>query len=63
MWALGNIAADSQKCGELVIDHGGLIQLLSQFNEHAKVSTIRIATWTLANICYWKLPSKSQVIL
>ncbi|KAF3322650.1 importin subunit alpha-1a-like protein [Carex littledalei] len=60
MWALGNIAADSQRCRELVIDHGGLVQLLSQFNEHAKVSNIRMATWTLSNLCFGKLPSKSQ---
>lgn len=62
MWALGNIAADSQRCRELVIDHGGVIQLLSQFNEHAKVSNIRMATWTLSNLCFGKLPSKSQAI-
>ncbi|KAJ4817114.1 Importin subunit alpha [Rhynchospora pubera] len=60
MWALGNIAAESQRCRELVIDHGGLGQLLSQFNEHAKVSNLRMATWTLSNLCFGKLPSKSQ---
>lgn len=54
VWALGNIAGDSPKCRDLVLGHGALMPLLAQFNENAKLSMLRNATWTLSNFCRGK---------
>ncbi|KAH9754214.1 Importin subunit alpha-2 [Citrus sinensis] len=54
VWALGNVAADSPGCRNLVLREEALIPLLAQLNEHAKLSMLRIATWTLSKLCKGK---------
>ncbi|KAK9215265.1 hypothetical protein WN944_007269 [Citrus x changshan-huyou] len=54
VWALGNVAGDSPRCRDLVLSQGALIPLLAELNEHAKLSMLRTATWTLSNFCRGK---------
>ncbi|GAV91800.1 Arm domain-containing protein/IBB domain-containing protein, partial [Cephalotus follicularis] len=51
VWALGNVAGDSPQYQDIVPGHGALLPLLAQLNEHAKLSMLRNATWTLSNLC------------
>ncbi|XP_052298146.1 importin subunit alpha-2-like [Citrus sinensis] len=54
VWALGNVAGDSSRCRDFVLSQGALIPLLAELNEHAKLSMLRTATWTLSNFCRGK---------
>ncbi|KAH9754241.1 Importin subunit alpha-2 [Citrus sinensis] len=54
VWALGNIVAHSPGCRNLVLHEEALIPLLAQLNEHARLSMLRIGTWTLSNLCKGK---------
>ncbi|TYG96134.1 hypothetical protein ES288_A11G323300v1 [Gossypium darwinii] len=48
---LGNIAAVSLRCRDLVLGHGALLPLLALLNEPVSCSMLRNATWTLSRFC------------
>uniref|UniRef100_A0A0A9GLG8 Importin subunit alpha n=1 Tax=Arundo donax TaxID=35708 RepID=A0A0A9GLG8_ARUDO len=61
IWAIGNIAADLPSCRDILLDHGAITPLLSQFREDMRIPVLRTATWALANLCFGKLPAEVQV--
>ncbi|EFJ46508.1 hypothetical protein VOLCADRAFT_62408, partial [Volvox carteri f. nagariensis] len=61
VWALGNVAGDSPKCRDFVLDHNILSQLLEQLKDKSKISLLRVATWTLSNLCRGKPAPSSSV--
>ncbi|KAK3128075.1 hypothetical protein QOZ80_7AG0582290 [Eleusine coracana subsp. coracana] len=61
IWCLGNIAADLPSCRDILLDHGTVTPLLSQFREDMRIPVLRTATWALSNLCFGKLPAEVQV--
>jgi len=55
VWALGNIAGDSPQFRDLVLQSGGLSQIIAVLSDwDAKLSMMRNATWALSNLCRGK---------
>ncbi|XP_004494564.1 importin subunit alpha-4-like [Cicer arietinum] len=56
IWALGNIAGDSPSTRDHVVGYGALFPILGLLWNPlvVKRSTLRIASWTLANLCRGK---------
>ncbi|KFK30899.1 hypothetical protein AALP_AA6G040600 [Arabis alpina] len=54
VWAIGNIARDSPKYRDLVLNSNVMKPILSQFHDHTTLSMSRIASSTLANLCSGK---------
>eukprot|EP00184_Porphyridium_aerugineum_P004662 CAMPEP_0184697814 /NCGR_PEP_ID=MMETSP0313-20130426/4643_1 /TAXON_ID=2792 /ORGANISM="Porphyridium aerugineum, Strain SAG 1380-2" /LENGTH=590 /DNA_ID=CAMNT_0027156651 /DNA_START=161 /DNA_END=1933 /DNA_ORIENTATION=+ len=53
-WALGNIAGDSPRCRDIVLDNNVMSPLLAQITSESSVSLLRNATWALSNMCRGK---------
>ena len=54
VWALGNIAGDSPRCRDLVLNLGIVGPMMAQINEGSRASMLRNATWALSNLCRGK---------
>jgi hypothetical protein len=54
IWALGNVAADNEVFGKLILDSGALFCLLPLCNtDKLETKTLEIASWTLRRIISW----------
>ena len=57
VWALGNIAGDGPELRDVLNQHGVLTALLRFLDDTSTtVATVRIATWTVSNLCRGKVP-------
>eukprot|EP00211_Chloroparvula_japonica_P002872 CAMPEP_0119119494 /NCGR_PEP_ID=MMETSP1310-20130426/964_1 /TAXON_ID=464262 /ORGANISM="Genus nov. species nov., Strain RCC2339" /LENGTH=456 /DNA_ID=CAMNT_0007108935 /DNA_START=697 /DNA_END=2064 /DNA_ORIENTATION=- len=50
VWALGNIAADSLECRDILLDHD-VVEGLMPFMKAKNLSMIKNVTWTMSNLC------------
>jgi len=56
-WALGNIAGDGAALRDEVLAAGAMNAVLDVLRpEHAKLSAVKTATWTMSNLCRGKPP-------
>merc|ERR1711935_624160 len=57
VWALGNIAGNGPELRDVLNQHGVLAALLRFLDDTSTtVATVRIATWTVSNLCRGKVP-------
>ncbi|KAF4655989.1 Importin alpha subunit (Karyopherin alpha subunit) (Serine-rich RNA polymerase I suppressor protein) [Perkinsus chesapeaki] len=54
VWALGNIAGDSPRLRDMVLEANVLPGILNLFKDTEQVSLFRNATWALSNLCRGK---------
>ena len=65
MWALGNIAADSARCRDLVLSYGVVTSLITQCNEAAVVAAALLASGdstTTDDKCLGSCPTSLQLL-
>lgn len=54
-WAIGNITGDCSEFRDIVLQHGGMPKVLELLKgENKKVALIRVAAWTMSNLCRGK---------
>lgn len=53
---MGNIAGDSPKCRDIVLQANAMQPLLALLHKNTKLSMLRNGTWALSNFCRGKLP-------
>jgi|TARA_B110000914_G_scaffold171496_1_gene152243 importin subunit alpha-1 len=54
IWCLGNLAGDSINIRDLLLSIGGMELILERLSDKSPISTVRIATWCIANLCRGK---------
>mmetsp|Transcript_17886 Transcript_17886/g.21733 ORF Transcript_17886/g.21733 Transcript_17886/m.21733 type:complete len:839 (+) Transcript_17886:254-2770(+) len=62
VWVLGNIAGDDVTARDTVLGAGALEPLLKCMAQNRKTSFLRIATWTLSNLCDGQPRPKLDVV-
>ena len=62
VWALGNIAGDSSRCRDLVLNFGIVGPIMAQINEKSRPSMLRTVAWALSNLCRGKPPPNFEVV-
>ena len=61
VWALRNIAGDSSKCRDVVLNCGAMAPLLHQLQTNSRISMLRNVTGTLSNFCRKPYPDFDSV--
>ena len=63
VWALGNIAGDSPRLRDEVLNHNALMPLLRQLDPNStRISLLRNATWTLSHFCRGKPQVRFELV-